>query len=95
MTTTHWRINSGFRCALSPAGNSDGGELDEVRRKGRYQWGPSLSSVGPATEGAELARVDWIHRMDMLPPEILAARSAGEVRNRRNYPPDFGAPPRL
>jgi hypothetical protein len=24
---------------------------------------------------------------------ILAARSAGEVRNRRNYPPDFGAPP--
>jgi hypothetical protein len=35
VTTTHWRIIGGFRCALSPAGNSDGGELDEVRRKGR------------------------------------------------------------
>ena len=50
MTTTNWRINGGFRCALSPAGNSDGGELDEVRRKGR---GARFIARG----GAEVGRV--------------------------------------
>jgi hypothetical protein len=40
--------------------------------------------------GTELARVDWIHRMDVLPPEILAARSTGEVRDSIfNHPTKF------
>jgi len=42
--------------------------------------------------GTELARVDWIHRMDVLPPEILAARSDGEVRDSiLNHPTEFFA----
>ena len=35
--------------------------------------------VCSATEGAELARVDWIHRMDVLSGAILAARPGSDL----------------
>jgi hypothetical protein len=85
------RINGGFRCALTPAGNSDGGELDEVRRKGRgarfiARGSPSMA---PATTTAISACIpssaDFERARGSRPRPIRSAGSdsrGGEVLAR-------------
>jgi hypothetical protein len=81
---TYTRVLLVSLCPLLPFARAHSLPVDPTRQGRPY---PLVCS---ATEGAELARVDWIHRMDVLPPEILAARSAGEVRDSIfNHPAEF------
>jgi hypothetical protein len=96
VTMTNWRINGGFRCTLSPAGNSDGGELDDVRRKGRgarfiargQRQQPRHISMQLVTESPSGAAICAAHtRATNLRSSVVEPGQSGVVRGKRRSLP--------